>query len=70
MKGIYEALNTKEAQLILFVAEADGSEEIPKNVFGVVLQHPIPQLSHLAIRSRQANIAFVCCNNKVEFEKL
>lgn len=60
-KSIYEGLENKNSQLMLFVEEADGSEEIPINISCIILQHTIPQLSHLAIRARQANTTFICC---------
>lgn len=53
---------------MLFVEEADGSEEIPSNISCVILRHTIPQLSHLAIRARQANTTFICCEEIRSFE--
>lgn len=57
--------------MILFLDEADGTEEIPSElVQGIILKHDLPQLSHLAIRARQTKITFICCENANEFNKL
>ena len=45
---------------ILFIENADGTEEIPKNVIGVLLNQDLSQLSHLSIRVRQHGAAFCC----------
>ncbi|MBU0485912.1 MAG: TIM barrel protein [Proteobacteria bacterium] len=44
---------------ILLLAEATGSEEIPRDVTAIILERPIPHLSHLAIRTRQENIVLI-----------
>ncbi|CDW77583.1 water chloroplastic-like [Stylonychia lemnae] len=49
---------------------ADGTEEIPNNVIGVLLKHDLPQLSHLAIRARQSGCIFVCCENDDAFNRI
>lgn len=46
--------------VILVCATADGEEDIPACVRGVVLGHSIPHLSHLGVRARQAGVVFVC----------
>lgn len=57
--------------MILFLDEADGTEEIPSElVQAIVLKHDLPQLSHLAIRARQTKITFVCCENVNDFNNL
>ena len=57
--------------MILFLDEADGTEEIPSDlVQAIILKHDLPQLSHLAIRARQTKISFVCCENANDFNKL
>jgi len=59
VRSIYDAIQARE-RVVAFVEQADGTEEIPENVTGVILAHDIPQLSHLAIRARQAKVLFVC----------
>lgn len=57
--------------MILFLDEADGTEEIPSDlVQAIILKHDLPQLSHLAIRARQTKIAFICCENPNDFVQL
>ena len=36
------------------LSRAEGDEEIPKGVAGIVLGHEMPHLSHLGVRARQA----------------
>ncbi len=45
---------------ILFIDNSDGTEEIPENVTGVILNQDLSQLSHLSIRVRQHGAAFCC----------
>jgi phosphoglucan,water dikinase len=44
------------APWVLLLQRAEGDEEIPAGVRGVVLHHDIPHLSHLGIRARQDNV--------------
>lgn len=37
---------------------------------GIILKHDLPQLSHLAIRARQSDILFVCCENDAVYKQL
>ena len=45
---------------ILFIENSDGTEEVPKNVIGIMLNQDISQLSHVSIRVRQHGAAFCC----------
>ena len=45
---------------ILFIEKSDGTEEIPKNVIGIVLNQDLSQLSHISIRVRQHGAVFCC----------
>jgi phosphoglucan,water dikinase len=56
--------------VIALLQNADGDEEIPKNVAGILLAHELPHLSHLAVRARQARVVFVACEESNEFERL
>jgi phosphoglucan, water dikinase len=47
---------------------ADGDEDVPKNVRGVVLGHAIPHLSHLGVRARQSGVVFVCAESRPAFD--
>ena len=48
---------------------AQGDEEIPNVVAGIILAHEIPHLSHLAVRARQGHVVLVCCEENAEFAK-
>ncbi|MCL5097981.1 MAG: hypothetical protein M1608_10735, partial [Candidatus Omnitrophica bacterium] len=56
--------------LISVLRKVDGDEEIPPNVRGIILFQPIPQLSHLGLRARQAGVVFVVCEEAEEFHRL
>ena len=57
--------------MIIFLDQADGTEEIPsEHIQAIILQHDLPQLSHLAIRARQTKIMFICCSNSDIYNKL
>lgn len=57
--------------MVVFLDQADGTEEIPSELIqAIVLQHDLPQLSHLAIRARQTKIMFICCSNSDIYNKL
>ena len=45
---------------ILFIENSDGTEEVPKNVIGILLNQDLSQLSHISIRVRQHGAAFCC----------
>lgn len=57
-------------KIIVLLETADGTEEIPNNVVGVLLKHDLPQLSHLAIRARQSGCIFVSCENEEVFNSI
>ena len=48
---------------ILILEQSSGDEEIPEGVTGILLQHSLPHLSHLAVRARQAGTVFVCAED-------
>ena len=52
------------------LSKADGDEEIPRGVAGIVLAHDMPHLSHLGVRARQAGTVFVVCGERAVFEEL
>ena len=56
--------------VVALVRSAEGDEEIPRRVVGIVLGHEIPHLSHLGVRARQAGVVFVACEEASEFEEL
>jgi len=60
--------NKEKLNLIAFLDEADGTEELPLQVKCVILGHDLPQLSHLAIRARQNKSVFIAVENKQIYE--
>jgi hypothetical protein len=56
--------------LVVLLNNAQGDEEIPEEVAGIVLGHEIPHLSHLGVRARQAKVVLVACEEPMIFEKL
>ena len=57
-------LNGISESLIVALAEAEGDEEIPDGVSGILLAHELPHLSHLGVRARQAGVVVACCEEK------
>eukprot|EP00347_Sterkiella_histriomuscorum_P002420 403368223 len=72
--SLYDLLHVQSLiqnqQIIVLLETADGTEEIPSNVIGVLLKHDLPQLSHLAIRARQSGCIFVSCENDQVFNQI
>ena len=57
----FNKLSTKDSnEIILFIENSDGTEEVPKNVIGLMLNQDLSQLSHISIRVRQHGAAFCC----------
>jgi len=50
----------KDQNVIAFLNSAEGDEDIPPSVVGVVLGHELPLLSHLGVRARQQGVVFAC----------
>jgi phosphoglucan,water dikinase len=64
------AVEGQPGPLVLLLTFADGDAEIPADVKGVVLGHPIPHLSHLGVRARQARIPFAAAQQEEQLENL
>ena len=58
------SLPPEEQPLILLLDRAQGDEEIPSNVVGILLCQSIPHLSHLGVRARQAGIPFAASEER------
>jgi phosphoglucan,water dikinase len=56
--------------VIAVLKRAEGDEEIPKAVRGIVLAHEIPHLSHLGVRARQAGVVFVGVEDSTNLQSL
>jgi phosphoglucan,water dikinase len=55
--------------LLAVLGRAEGDEEIPRGVAGIILAHEMPHLSHLGVRARQAGVVFVVCEDAAVFEE-
>lgn len=51
-----QTLPRHDQAVIVLLETAEGDEEIPANISGILLAHPIPHLSHLGVRARQAGV--------------
>jgi phosphoglucan,water dikinase len=56
--------------VLALLNNAEGDEEIPRGVAGIVLAHELPHLSHLAVRARQAGVVLVTCEEVSNLGKL
>ncbi|EKX40827.1 hypothetical protein GUITHDRAFT_164559 [Guillardia theta CCMP2712] len=56
--------------LIAFLEHAEGDEDIPPFVKGIVLAEELPLLSHLGVRARQQGVVFVCSDGPEAFKEL
>ncbi len=56
--------------VLLLLKQAEGDEEIPAGVAGVVLAQELPHLSHLGVRARQAGVVLVVCEETAMLEEL
>jgi phosphoglucan,water dikinase len=54
-------VEAEEGPLLLLLEQVDGDAEIPAAVQGIALGHPLPHLSHLGVRARQAGVPFAAC---------
>ena len=66
-----DEMNSEFAEpVVVLLRAAEGDEEIPRGVAGIVLAHELPHLSHLGVRARQAGIVLVACEERAKFEDL
>jgi phosphoglucan, water dikinase len=56
--------------VIVVLKRAEGDEEVPKMVRGIILAHGIPHLSHLGVRARQAGVVFVGVEDAANLQSL
>jgi phosphoglucan,water dikinase len=55
---------------VVLLENAEGDEEIPAGVTGIILAHPLPHLSHLGVRARQKDVVFAVCEDRDTFRGL
>ena len=61
--------NFPEPALVL-LDHAEGDEDIPAGVAGIVLAHDLPHLSHFGVRARQAGVVLLACEETARFAEL
>ncbi len=59
-----DGLRSMDRAVIVLLESAQGDEEIPNQVRGILLAHPIPRLSHLGVRARQAGVPFAISDDR------
>ena len=62
--------DARDEPLIALLERAEGDEEIPRGVAGIVVAREIPHLSHLAVRARQNRVVFAACEDRERFAEL
>jgi phosphoglucan,water dikinase len=70
MERLDSAGSTLTEPTIVLLQAAEGDEEIPRSVTGIVLAHEMPHLSHLGVRARQAGVVFVASEEPNGYGKL
>ncbi len=63
-------LHSEDSSLIVIVERAEGDEEIPGIVKGIILLHELPHLCHLGVRARQDGVVFVISEQEEEVKEL
>ena len=61
--GSLTELESQPGPLVVLLGRAEGDEEIASAAAGIVSAHPIPQLSHLGVRARQARVPFAAAES-------
>jgi len=65
-----ELSNSADDEILALLARAEGDEDIPEKVKGIILDHELPHLSHLGVRCRQAGVVVVTCEDEKQLELL
>ncbi len=55
---------------VALLERAEGDEEIPAWIAGIIVAHGIPHLAHLAVRARQSHVVFAACEDRGLFSEL
>lgn len=65
----FAQIPTREHAIVI-LQRAEGDEEVPPNVVGLVVAHDLPQLSHLAVRLRQGKVVSAACESAEDIASL
>src|SRR5262249_45551954 len=60
----------RPGRVLLLLEQPDGDAETPAGVKGIALGHPLPHLSHLGVRARQARVPFAACADRTHLREL
>ena len=63
VQSLTSVTDTGNEPVIVLAGAAEGDEEIPPRVTGLIIAGETPMLSHLAVRARQKGIVFVSCED-------
>jgi phosphoglucan,water dikinase len=63
VRSLASVSDAGDGPLIVLTDKAEGDEEIPWNVTGLIIASETPLLSHLAVRARQRGTVFVSCED-------
>lgn len=55
---------------VLLLGRATGDEDVGADVRGILLRHPIPHLSHLALRARQQGVPMAAADDPQTWDEL
>jgi phosphoglucan,water dikinase len=64
-----EDLRAEPGPLLVLLEHAHGEEDIPPHIAGILLAHPIPQLSHLGVRAREAGTPFAAAESAAALDR-
>jgi len=66
----FQSIEKTSKPVMIWLDHAEGDENIPDHVCGLVLNHPLPHLSHLAVRARQLKIPFTAARRSTSNHEL
>eukprot|EP00281_Chroomonas_sp_CCMP1168_P018805 CAMPEP_0206228300 /NCGR_PEP_ID=MMETSP0047_2-20121206/9098_1 /ASSEMBLY_ACC=CAM_ASM_000192 /TAXON_ID=195065 /ORGANISM="Chroomonas mesostigmatica_cf, Strain CCMP1168" /LENGTH=1066 /DNA_ID=CAMNT_0053651539 /DNA_START=96 /DNA_END=3292 /DNA_ORIENTATION=+ len=70
LQALVDSTGAGGEKLVVFLQHAEGDEDIPANVVGIVLAEELPLLSHLGVRARQQGVVFACSDGQGPFDGL
>ncbi len=69
-QSLTSVANSGEEPVVVLTDKAEGDEEIPVQVAGLIIAGDTPLLSHLAVRARQKGTIFISCEDANRIEQL
>ncbi len=59
-----------DEEVLVLLERAEGDEEIPRGVAGIILCHELPHLSHFGVRCRQDRVVLVAYEDEEQLQSL